>query len=268
MGNTNKQTMDINSIPIDATVYIVANLGNKTAELQSKMSSLNEEEKEELTKMYGDTAICIEPIVRGEGDNVKEVSFSGHVSKLELLASTTNGMFKWSPVAVNNQKLSSGKVVNVVKPKFTEGKYINRRRGVRVNLDKAMIVEQNGEKYNVVVKDISYCGVGFVEPKEGKLDPNEPFVLHLMETTKDNENIVLGKFGGKILYQKSLESGGVFSGCVLGSQHADYLQKYVATKQLEIISGKSRMAPLQKSVEGENWKENITEALESSFKNE
>jgi hypothetical protein len=101
-----------------------------------------------------------------------------------------------------------------------------------------MDVEQGQSIYNVIVRDISYCGVAFIEPmvEESQLDASKPFALHLYDEGEDGERLV-GIFRGKITNQQKIDSG-ILNGCEIAADHASELQKYIANKQIEELRGK------------------------------
>ena len=106
-----------------------------------------------------------------------------------------------------------------------------------------------------------------MEPLGSQIDPNREFILHLLEDTDDGEREV-GKFFGRIINQKEDENGGVFSGCTISSDHAAFLQRYIATKQIEAIRGKSNQSGIKRVKTGEFWKEDIAEEFSKSEEDE
>ncbi len=262
MGAQTILQLNIKDIPLDSTLVVVGVSGNKKIELPAEMSVLSEEEEAEIEAKFSGKVLVIENIVQRMQDKMLAISFEGNISNLELIAVTKLGVFRWDKVKVYKYKLASGRDVQLVVPKRVDGVKFNRRRGVRVVLDKRMDVEQGGTTYSVVVNDLSYCGVSFLEPLGAQINPDEPFVLSLAESSKDGD-IVVAKVRGKILHQREDESGGVFSGCVLSPEHAAFLQKYVAIKQMESISGKKQYKGVTKVMTGDHWEEDMAEALKN-----
>ncbi|SEK58792.1 hypothetical protein SAMN02910377_01250 [Pseudobutyrivibrio ruminis] len=253
----------ISEVTEKARISVQATLENKKLELPTEYAVLNEKEQEEFTTKFGNKGIPIENIIQMWQNSVREVDFTGSVSKLDLIVVNDQGVFQWENIKIYKFTFSSGRAIHVVLPTLEEGYKYNRRRGVRINIDKVMDVEQDDIMYSVIVRDLSYCGVGFVEPLGSQIDPNREFILHLLEDTDDGEREV-GKFFGRIINQKEDENGGVFSGCTISSDHAAFLQRYIATKQIEAIRGKSNQSGIKRIKTGEFWKEDIAEEISKS----
>lgn len=253
--------LTIREIDKDITLSVIATLDNKKLELPVDYAHISDSELVEIRAKYGENIVPLEDVVQEWKRKLFKVSFKGHLSKLDLMAINTEGVFIWENVKIYKVILASGKNVNLLKSDRDEGVKFNRRRGVRIALDKSMDIQQDGEIHKVVVRDLSYCGVGFIEYSEtSNIKMGEPFELFLVEDTKDGENLV-GKFTGKVINQRELPAGGIFNGCVLSAAHSNFLQRYIAMKQLEQISGKKRPATIQKNVTGDNWKGIIVESL-------
>ncbi|MBR5636344.1 MAG: PilZ domain-containing protein [Pseudobutyrivibrio sp.] len=252
---------DINS---EITLSVLATLDNKTIELPVEYAKLTEEELSGVRALYGPHVLPLENVVKEWQEKLMEVSFKGHLSKLELLAVNTEGVFLWDNVKIYKVKLTSGKTINILKAPAVEGEKFNRRRGVRIALDKSMQLQQEGSFHTVIVRDLSYCGIGFIEPGKSSVEVGKSFILFLTEDTEDGEKIV-GKFVGKVINQRDLPAGGVFSGCILSAQHSTFLQRYIAMKQLEQISGRRQNISIQRTEIGVDWKSKIVDSLVESL---
>ncbi len=253
--------LTIQEINKETTLSVIASLEDKKLELPVEYAHITDNELVEIRAKYGENIIPIEDVVQEWKRKLFKVSFNGHLSKLDLMAINTEGVFLWEKVKIYKVVLSSGRMVNLIKSDRVEGEKFNRRRGVRIALDKSMDIQQDGEIFRVVVRDLSYCGVGFIEYTEtSNIKVGEPFELFLVEDSKDGENLV-GKFYGKVINQRELPAGGIFNGCILSSQHSTFLQRYIAMKQLEQISGKKMSPTIQRNATGDNWKGIIVESL-------
>lgn len=260
--------LQIQDITEDYTLSIVATLDSKNVELPAEYAHLAKEELEEIWGKYGKNVLPLENIVTSLHEKMLQVSFSGHISKLDLIAISTDGVFRWGNVKIYKIKLSTGKDINLLASKQLIGERFNRRRGVRVDLDKAMKIEQQGEVYTVVVRDLSYCGLSFVEPNGAHVQKGMPFVLNLVETAENGDKEI-GKITGKILNQRELEDGAVISGCIISANHATMLQRYIAIKQIEQISGKRNSGTgIKKTATGEDWEMKLAAAFEASIEKE
>ncbi len=265
MENKKLNEITISDITKDYTLSIVATLESKTIEMPAEYARLTMEETSEIKKRFGEDILPLENIMTKIQEKMLEVSFKGHVSVLDLIAISEDGVFKWAHVNVYRVKLATGKEINLLTSKQRFGEKFNRRRGVRIDLDKAMKIEQQGQTYTVVVRDLSYCGVSFVEPNGSQVQKNVPFSLYLTEDSDEGEKMV-GTFTGKILNQRTMDSGAVVSGCILSASHASYLQRYIAIKQMEKLSGTRKgHAGVKKTATGEDWQRKLAGALEASL---
>lgn len=259
MNNENKKELKLSEIEKDYTMSIVATLEGKKVDLPIQYANLSEEESEEVATKYGPEAIPLDPIVRKWEEKIFEVSFKGHTSKLELIVVTTEDVFHWSSLKIFKVKLTDGRSINILTSNLACGVRFNRRRGVRITLDKMMTIEQGDQSFLVIVRDLSYCGVGFFEPGSAKVQRGMPFTLKLTESSDDGDKLVC-KLTGKILHQRE-EEGGIVSGCVLSSQHAAFLQRYIAIKQMEQISGRKQDYRVEHNATGDDWKNKVVNQL-------
>ena len=267
MSNMNKKNIKIkiSDITADSTLSVIANLEGKKIELPTKYASLTAEERQELVEIFGEKFLPLENILKLWQDRLREVGFKGTLSKLELIAITNDGVFRWDNVKISKHVLTNGRSLHVVIVKLLEGERYNRRRGIRINIDKAMKLEQEGKLYSVIVRDLSYCGMAFAETSENQINPTMPFVLHLTDNDEDGKELLVSKIKGKVHNQKATEKGEILYGCVIAPEHAAFLQKYVATKQIEAIRGARLGKKLQKTMTGEFWQEDMAEALKNNI---
>ena len=253
--------LNISEITPEATISIVATYENRKIELPTEYAHLSDEEQIELEEKYGKKILPLENILKKWQDKLKEIDFKGTLSKLNLVVICKEGIFHWENVKIAKYTFKSGKAIHIVVSRRLEGERYNRRRGVRINIDKVMDVEQGDKRYSVIVRDLSYCGVAFVEPLGAQLDTKEEFILHLIDKDDEGNEITIAKIRGRINNQKDNENGGVLNGCTIAADHAAFLQKYIATKQIEAIRGKRPGKKLEKNKTGEDWKEKIVDAL-------
>ena len=209
MNGENKKELKISEIQKDFKLSIVAGINTKKVELPVDYAILSEDEQNEVQTKYGLEALPLDPIMKQLEEKILEISFADHSSNLELVVVTTEDVFYWPSVKIFRIKLSSGRKINILTSDLACGKKFNRRRGIRIDLDKLMTIEQAGESVPVIVKDLSYCGVGFFEPGTGRVQRGMPFILHLTESGKDGDDVVC-KLTGKILHQRE-EAGGIVS---------------------------------------------------------
>ncbi len=256
----NNSKYEISDINEKTTLTLIATMENQKMELPVEFADISVAEREEILKKYKGKVLPIEDIYMTRNEKKVSVSFKGHASKLELLAITENGVYHWDNVQIYKATLESGRTIQVIFSSRLEGEKFNRRRGIRINIDKKMDIEQNGEKQSVIVRDISYCGMSFIEPDNNEVETGTEFVLYLTDTMDDEERLV-GTFNGKILNKRNSSGGQVICGCVISAEHAAFLQRYIAMKQMEIISGKKNAKILTKVKTGEYWQDDLAEAI-------
>lgn len=261
MSEARNTKLNIADITPDSTISIVATMDNRKVELPAEYAKLTEEEIVELEEKYGKKILPLDNIKNKWQDKMKEVDFKGTLSKLSLIVICKAGIFHWENVKIAKYTLNTGKTIHAVVSRRLDGDRYNRRRGVRINIDKVMEVEQGEKVYSVIVRDLSYCGVGFVEPLGAQLDENQEFILHLIDEDDEGEEVLVAKIRGRINNRKDFGNGGVLNGCTIAADHASFLQKYIATKQIEAIRGKRPRKKIEKNLTGENWKEKIVDAL-------
>lgn len=265
MNDKNQKELTISDINKEYTLSLIASLESRNIEMPAEYARLNVDEYAEITGKYGSNVVPLDNILAKRDEKMLEVSFKSHISKVELIAVSTEGVYRWSDVKIYRVKLSSGRDINLLVSKQKYGEKFNRRRGVRIDLDKAMKIDQQGQTFTVIVRDLSYCGVSFVEPSGSQIQTGMPFILHLSENSEKGEK-ELAELTGKILNQRTLDSGAVVSGCILSASHAAYLQRYIAVKQMEQITGKRNKGPgIQKTMTGDDWQIKLADALEASL---
>ncbi|WP_028243906.1 PilZ domain-containing protein [Pseudobutyrivibrio ruminis] len=255
-----KQTIKINisDITREATLSVVGYLDNKKMELPTEYAILSEEEYAELEDKFTNF-LPLENILKMWQEKLQEVSFKGIVSKIDLIAILPQGVFHWEDVKIFKYLLKSGKSIHVVTVHNPIGEKYNRRRGIRIAIDRVMSIVQGENAYQVLVKDLSYCGVAIEEVNTTRLDANKAFVLMLTDKKADGEDYLVAKLTGRINNQKEKEDGTVVSGCILSADHAAELQRYIANKQIELIRGQRLGKELKKNVTGDNWQKKIIE---------
>ena len=261
MNNDKTVKLNLADLSKEATISVVASMDNKKIELPTEYAVLNDEEEKELTERFKDKYLPLENILKLWQDKLREVEFSGTLSKLSLIAITKEGVFHWENVKINKYTLQNGRHIHVAFSSNPVGEKYNRRRGVRINIDKRMNIEQNGEKISVIVRDLSYCGIAFVESAEIPVDPDKAFTINLIDTDEDGNEYLVAKLTGRINNQKEIDDGKILCGCILAADHASDLQRYIANKQIEAIRGKRLGKRLTKSVSGKNWQEKLIDEL-------
>ena len=264
MDDNKEKKLKVTDINSKVTLSVIATLDNKKVELPVDYAKLTAAEAVEVKANYGDMVIPLEDIVKQWQEQVLQVSFKGHLSLLELVAVDNEGVYLWDKVQIYKVKLSTGKRLNLLQVNTVEGERYNRRRGVRIAVDKNMEIQQDGELYSVRVRDLSYCGVGFIEPDVSHLKIGVPFILFLSEDSETGEK-QLGRFVGKVINQRELPNGGVFDGCIISSQHSAFLQRYIARKQIEQIKGRTASGTVKRNVTGADWKNKIVDSLVESM---
>lgn len=260
MTKDNKGKMNITTISPDDNISVTALLDNKKVDLDVDYASISEDEMNQLIRKYGKLILPIELITTEfDGDNIT-VNFDSQNCLLKFIVVNQAGVFKWDHIKVKKHTFPSGKAVHVVISLVPEGVKYNRRRGVRVSIDTRMEIEQNDVKYMVLVRDISYCGFSFINLTPGDFNPAQPFLLHLIERDGDR-SFTVGKFVGKVLRTQEMDNLPTVYGCILSEKHAMQLQKYVAMKQMEFISGKKQYSEIQKTSNSQDWRALMAEAL-------
>lgn len=253
--------MKLSDITTESHLSIRAVIEDNETEVPIKMAVLEDADIMELNRAIHEPFIPLEVVVQEYEKKMQVVSFHHHQAKLSLVAVHEDELYIWNNIRVEFHTLNSGKKVHLLVTMSNVGEKYNRRRGVRIDFHRHMDVRQNGKNLNILVKDISYCGIGFIEFGESKLDPNAPFVLMLTDE-EDGNKVLVGKITGKVIRQETTEGGVTLSGCIVAKDHYAFLQKYLAIKQLEQIRGKPSYKSVQKMDESEDWKNNVKKRLE------
>ena len=102
-----------------------------------------------------------------------------------------------------------------------------------------------------------------MEKKESKIKKGVPFVLSLTETEGEEEKLVC-KIVAKKINEREPSKGIIVSGCVISSQNADFLQRYVAMKQLEQLNGKKQQFSIQRVASGDEFRTKMAEVFEEA----
>ncbi|MCR5581796.1 MAG: PilZ domain-containing protein [Pseudobutyrivibrio sp.] len=254
----------IEHIKPEDNVSVTALMDNKKVDIPVNVVDISEEEHNELISHFGNHVIPIDTITQVVNGEPLVVSFEGQSSLLQLINVNSKGVYKWEHLKIKKYTFKSGRTIHAISSLVPEGVKYNRRRGVRVNIDSRMEIEQDDTKYMVLVKDLSYCGFSFINLTPAEFDPSRVFLLHIIERDGDKSYLV-GKFIGKVLREQPSKEGPTVYGCILHDKHAAALQKYVAMKQMEKLNGKKAYTDLQKTSSSEYWKAEVAEALNSTI---
>ena len=233
------QNISIAELGSRTTVSIIADVGEQKIELPAERASLSPTEISQVRAKYGNNIFLIDDVLNKWQEKIKAAKIKGKITRLDFIAVTSFGVFKWDDIKLYKSKLESGRIIYVVVASEELGERYNRRRGIRINIDKVMDVEQMDNMYSIIVKDISYCGVAIVEPMGSQIDPDEYFLLHLIDYDQDGNTRPVAEITAKIANQKENEDGSVFSGCAILADHASFLQQYIANKQREDLRAKN-----------------------------
>jgi len=254
----------LSNIDDNAILSVYASADNKTVEINVKYTNLNDIELEDFVSKFSKNALPLEPILQMWEEKLMAVSFEGKKTGVELVAVLNSQVYRWKAIRIIKYKLPTGRDINVVLPTYFVGEKYNRRRGVRVPLDKLMSVEQDDSIYPVIVKDLSYCGVAVSELGTKNINPDKPFILRLVENV-DGQDVFVGNFVAKVVNQME-NNGNTVYGCELASKHAGFLQKYIARKQMEILNGGRCIPRIQKINNDEaTWKADTANDLKKSY---
>ncbi len=245
-------TIKIQDLTSESSLSILALIDDKQTEVPIKMAVLTEDEMDEDSSIINGPFVPLDVIVHEMDKKFAVISFQNARADIQLIAVHDGEIYKWDNVMVTMIQLENGKKIHLCKLQNSKGTKFNRRRGVRLPLDQAMEVQQKGTTYKVIVRDLSYCGIGLLERGESKLDVKEPFILFLSERNKDKE-VIVGKITAKIIRQEKTENGDTISGCITAKGHYNFLQRYIAIKQMERIKGES-MNGVQRTCNNENWR--------------
>ena len=255
-----KDKANINELTSEHQLYIRASVGDQYTEVAIKLANLTDEQQEQVKRRVNGYYIALDVVVSEYQKKMQVISFQHHKADLALIALIGNDLFKWDGINVDMMVLNDGTKVHVLVLRAPEGLRYNRRRGIRVNIDRRMEIRQNDVTYNILVRDISYCGIGLQELGDSKLNMKDPFVLFLTEND-GKRDVLIGKITGRVVRQEKLENGMTISGCITADSNHSFLQKYVATKQMELVSGKSKFKSIERNATGDDWKKNVADML-------
>lgn len=259
-----KNTLTIQKIDAQVTLSIIANLDNKKIELPVKYSLVSENELASLKSVYGEDILPIDDIVKEWEEQIFKVTFRGRLSKIDLVAVDTEGVYRWGDIKIFKVKLATGRNIQLIKVNNPDGERFNRRRGVRVDLDRRMRIDVDTGAHTVLVKDLSYCGVSFVRPQGVEFPNGKQFLLHLTDFDSKGEQVELARLICKVINFRE-DKGEPVYGCVISAKHSQYLQRYIAKKQMEEISGKREFVGYQRAVEGDDWQLKVAKALDQEM---
>lgn len=261
MSDEKKQQLHISEVKPEDSISVTAIMDGKKVEISCTYAELTEEQKEFLNVNYGNHYLPVELITMEVNGEEIPVSFQGQNSVLQVVVVNSDGVFKFEKILIRKTTLPGEKTFHLINAISTLGIRFNRRRGVRVNVDTRMELEQGEVKFVILVREISYCGFSFINLSQTDVDINRPFILNLIERDGD-KSFSYGKFIGKVHRVEEVKGGNTIYGCVLADKHADQLQKYVAMKQLEILTGKKAFAEdIQKNSNSDRWRAEIADAL-------
>lgn len=254
----------INAITSAFTLSVIAYVETKKIELPVEYAHITEVEMLEVRKRFGNLVLPLENVVKTWEERLLAASINERLKSLDLIAINGEAAYLWNNVKIYKTKLSNGRVINILKPIRVEGERFNRRKGVRIALNKTMLIQQEGKFYSVLVRDLSYCGLGFVVSGNSEIQTGSKFIFFLTEQKGDADKVI-GKFIGKIINNRELPNGDTFYGCVLSSEHAAFLQRYIARKQMEELSVTRNHLSTNQIVPSENLKEQYIDALLDSL---
>ncbi len=261
MSDNKKQQLHISEVKPTDSIAVTAMMDSKKVEISCTYAELTEEQTEFLNVNYGNHYLPVELITMEVNGEVVPVTFQGQNSVLQVVVVNPDGVFKFENILIRKTTLPGDKTFHLINAVSTLGIRYNRRRGVRVNVDTRMELEQGEEKFIILVREISYCGFSFINLSQKDVDPSRPFVLNLIERDGD-KSFSYGKFIGKVHRTEEVKGGSTIYGCVLADKHADQLQKYVAMKQLELLTGKKAFAEdIQKTSNSDRWRAEVADAL-------
>ena len=260
MSEAKKQQLHISDVKPTDSITITAMMGSKKVDIPATYAELTVEQIEFLNVNYGNHYLPVELITQEvDGEDVV-LSFTEHNSALKVVVVNPDGVFKFENILIRKTTLPPDKTFHLINAVSTLGVRYNRRRGVRVNVDTRMELEQGDSKFIILVREISYCGFSFINLTKTDIDASRPFILKLIERDGD-KSFTVGKFIGKVHRVEEPENGNKIYGCVLAEKHEAQLQKYIAMKQMEALTGKKVFDDVQKISTSENWRQEVADAL-------
>ncbi len=260
MSYTKNKQLHIKDVKPDDSISVTALMGEKKVELSATFASLTDIEKSTLDGIYGDKYVPIEQIELDVNGKQTNVIFEKQNSVLEVVVVNASGVFKFKNVRIVRYTFNEQRSIQVIHALTPKGMPHNRRRGIRINIDTRMTLEQNDNKYIILCRDISYCGFSFINLSPDEINVNQPFLLHLIERNED-KSFNVGKFIGKVQRVEESDNGAKVYGCILHEKHAAQLQKYIAMKQMEMLNGKKAFDDIKKLSTSENWRADVADAL-------
>ena len=260
MSNERKQQLHISEVQPTDSISVTAMMGEKKVELSATYAELTEEQVEFLNVNYGNHYLPVELITQEVNGEEVPVSFDGQNSVLHVVVANPSGVYKYEHILIRKTTLPGDKTFHLINAISTIGIRFNRRRGVRVNIDSRMELEQGEEKFQILVREISYCGFSFINLSPNDVDTTRPFILHIIERD-DDKSFTIGKFIGKVHRVEEKEGSGTIYGCILAEKHANQLQRYIAMKQMEALTGKKAFVDIQKNSNSDRWRQEIADAL-------
>ena len=254
------KTLDIEELNSEAMLSLMAIIEGKQVELPLTMAQLSGEEKAELQNRIKGSILALEVVMMEGAERPTIINFKNAAAEMTLYAVVGEDAYRWDNVRIGLLQLKTGRRVHVLKPVISAGQKHNRRKGLRLDMDITMEILQDGRKVNVLVQDISYCGLRILERGGSQLDKEQPFIVALIDDNKGERKPVIN-LDAKIVRQKVFENGDVESGCIIAKGQQDFLQRYVAIKQMERIRGGVVYKTIARTDTTEDWKKNTAEKL-------
>ena len=220
MGNEKKQQLHISEVTPSDSIAVTAMMDGKKVEISCTYAELNEEQKTFLDVNYGNHYLPVELITTELNGEEVPVTFKDQDSVLQVVVVNPDGVFKFENILIRKTTLPGDRTFHLINAVSTIGIRFNRRRGVRVNVDTRMELEQGEEKFIILVRELSYCGFSFINLSQNDVDKDKPFILNLIERDGD-KSFSYGKFIGKVHRVEEVSGGSTIYGCILAEKHAD-----------------------------------------------
>jgi len=117
-----------------------------------------------------------------------------------------------------------------------------------------MVAYQDDDRLNVYVNDLSYCGVGLVEPDNNLIDMDRDLVIWMVDP---NNHKQIGHIPVKPVRRAKLDNGKNITGCVIDSRYHGIMQKYIAGRQMERVQRYAANEGIKRFEEHGEWRESI-----------
>lgn len=212
--------MHLIEIPEGSNVRIIAQANGNTIEFKS------------VVKQVLETSILIEEIRTGDGVPVSLAS-----DKITISLQFVNGNktpILWQDIIVKHVRNSSGSFHQIYQT--SDGTNTNRRGSFRLFVGAPAKLKIGGGKelHDVILKDISATGYGFVSDNELNITN---YTLCVISSHIDTKSISLS---GTLVRKETVEDSSKFVyGCRL-TAHSKELEKFIMTKQREQLHRKNQ----------------------------